>query len=166
MKSSRKRFTIIYINLFLILLLYILRVSGLLLLKIGNISPILLLPLVISIALFFGELNGAIAGFTVGLLMDTSTIGSSVFGCLCIMIIGFLCGIASKFYLNKNIKSALALSVSASFVYYLARFLCFGLFAGKGVDGQYFADFILPGAIYTSLFIIPFYFLQKKLKEI
>lgn len=166
MKSSKKRFTIIYVNLFLILFLYILRASGLLLLQIGNISPIILLPLVISIAMFFGELSGAVSGFVVGLLMDTTSVGSSVFGCLSIMIIGLLCGIAAKFYLNKNIKSALALSVVSSFIYYLVKFLCLGLFSGKGVDGQYFANFLLPAVFYTSVFIIPFYFLQKKLKDL
>ncbi|MBR6743554.1 MAG: rod shape-determining protein MreD [Clostridia bacterium] len=166
MKKNKKRFTVTYVNILLILLLYILRASGLLLLKIGDISPILLLPLVVSISLFFGEWNGAAAGFLVGLLMDTTTLGSSVFSCLCFMLIGLTCGVAANFYLNKNIKSALALSVCASFAYYLFKFLFLSIIAGTGIDGQYFASFVLPSIAYTSIFIIPFYFLQKKLKEL
>lgn len=166
MNKRKKRFTITYLNLLLILLLFLLRASGLLTLKIGFISPIVLLPLVISISLFFGEWNGAAAGFLVGLLMDTTALGSSIFNSLCIMIIGLLSGIAANFYLNKNIKSALALSLGASFLYYLAKFFFIDILAEGKVDGHYFASFLLPSVFYTAVFIVPFYFLQRKLKSL
>lgn len=164
--NNKKRFTVTYVNILLILFLYILRASGLLLLKIGDTSPFILLPLVVSISLFFGEWSGASAGFLVGLLMDSTTLGSSVFSCLSVMLIGLICGVAANFYLNKNIKSALALSVCASLAYYLCKFLFLSVLARKGVDGQYFTSFLLPSVAYTSVFIIPFYFLQKKLKDL
>ena len=128
MNKSKKKFVAVYVNLLLIFILHFLRASGLLSLAIANVSPIVLLPLVVSIAMFFGEWSGAAAGFLVGLLMDSVSMGSSVFNSFCIMTIGLLCGVAANFYLNKNIKSAFALSVSASFAYYLFKFLFLSIF--------------------------------------
>lgn len=166
MNKSKKKFVAIYVNLLLIFILHFLRASGLLSLAVFGVSPIILLPLVVSIAMFFGEWRGATAGFLVGLLMDSLSMGSSIFNSLCIMAIGLLCGIAANFYLNKNIKSAFALSASASFAYYFLKFLFLSIFVDGRVDGKLFADFLLPGVVYTSIFIIPFYFLERKLKDL
>ncbi len=166
MNKNKKRFINAYLNLFLILSLFMLRTSGLLTLNIGQISPIILLPLVVAISMFFGEWYGAAAGFLVGLLMDTTTLGSSIFNTICIMLIGLVCGVAANFYLNKNIKSALALSSCASFCYYLLKFLFLYVLAQNKVDGQLFANYLLPSVFYTALFIIPFYFLERKLKDL
>lgn len=166
MDKRKKRFVITYVNIVMVFLLFILRASGLLTLQIGSISPILLLPLVVSVSMFFGEWYGASVGFLSGLLMDSLSLGSSLFNTFCIMLIGLLCGIAANFYLNKNIKSALALSSAASFGYYLAKFLFLYVFKSGAAEGQLFAEFLLPSVIYTAIFIIPFYFLEKKLKNL
>lgn len=166
MNKNKKRFASVYINLLLIIFLFLFRTSGLITFKIGQISPIVVLPLIVAISMFFGEWSGAAYGFIAGLLMDSTSLGSSLFNSICMMLIGLFCGIVANFYLNKNIKSALALSGAASFSYYLAKFLLLYVLAGNGVDGQLFARYLLPGVLYTSVFIVPFYFLERKLKSL
>ncbi len=166
MKKNSRRYISLGINLFLIALLYLLRYSGLMTLAIGQAVPITLLPLTVSIAVFFGEWYGAAAGFCAGALMDTSMSGSSCFNTLTVMLIGLIAGILSSYFLNKNIRSAAVLSLGTAFLYLITRQIFFYSFKGISIGADYYALYFIPTAVYTALFIIPFYFLEKKLKAL
>ena len=135
MKKKRSRYIAFFVNLSLIILLFILRYSGLATLNIGHAIPITLIPLIVAVSLFYGEWYGATAGFFAGSRM------------------------------NKNIRSAAFLSLGASFLYLFTRQIFFYSFKGITVDAEYYSTYFIPTVIYTAIFIIPFYLIEKKLKN-
>ena len=166
MKKNRGKYLAVLINSVLIIFLFILRYSGLATLAIGNAVPITLLPIVVAIALFYGEWFGATAGLFAGALMDSSMSGSSCFNTLTVMLLGLVCGILSSYYMNKNIRSAASLSLGSAFVYLFLRQTFFYSFKGITVGADYYSTYFIPTVFYTAVFIIPFYFLEKKLKTL
>lgn len=166
MKKNRGRYLAFLINFILIIFLFVIRYSGLITLVIGHAVPITLIPFVVAVSLFFGEWYGAAAGLFAGALMDSSMSGSSCFNTLTVMLLGLLCGVLSSYYMNKNIRSAACLSLGSAFLYLFARQTFFYSFKGITVGAEYYSTYFIPTVIYTAVFIIPFYFLEKKLKNI
>lgn len=166
MNKSRLRYLAFFINIVLIILLFVLRYSGLATLGIGQAVPVTLIPFVVAISLFYGEWYGAAAGFFAGALMDSVTTASSCFNTLTVMLIGLICGILSSYFLNKNLSAAACVSLGASFAYLFARLLFFYSFRGIETGSEYFSLYFVPTVFYTALFILPFYFLEKKLKTL
>lgn len=166
MKKSRTRYLVFGANLFILILLFSLRYSGLLTLSIGQAVPITLLPFVISVSLFFGEWYGAVAGFGAGALMDSVVTGSSSFNTITLMLIGLTCGIFSSYYVNKNLRSAACLSLGGSFVYLVAKTIFFYSSNQISIGLDYYSRYFIPTVFYTALFIIPFYFIEKKLRKL
>ena len=166
MRKTNRQVISYIVNAVILLLLFILRYTGLATLTIGQASPITLIPFVAAFALFYGELKGAALGFAAGALMDSCVTTSSFFNTLIMLFIGLVCGILANYYLNKNIKAAICLSLGASFFYLFARLIIFYSFRGISVDAEYYGYYFIPTVFYTAIFIIPFYFLEKKLREI
>lgn len=166
MKNSSKQFLSFIINACLIVFLYILRYSGLMTLKIGQAVPITLIPFVVAVAIFYGEWWGATSGFFAGALMDGSMSGSSCFNTLTVMLIGLISGVLASYFMNKNIRSAACLSLGTAFAYLFTRMLFFYSFRGISTGADYYSLYFIPTVFYTALFIVPFYFLEKKLKSL
>ena len=153
------------VNALLIFILFILRYSCGLTFGIGNAIPVILIPLVLSCAIFYGENVAMLAGFFTGALMDGSTSNGSWFNTLFLTLGCLICAFLSARVLNRNIKAAICLSVGLSFGYFFIKYLIFFVFAGVAVNYDYFVLDLIPSALYTSLWLIPFYFLQKKLSD-
>ena len=166
MKNSNKQIISFIINFFLIVVLYILRYSGIMTLKIGQAVPITLIPFVVAIAIFYGEWWGASAGFFAGALMDGSMSGSSCFNTISIMLVGLIAGVLASYFMNKNIRSAACLSLGSAFAYLFCKMLFFYSFKGIATGAEYYSLYFIPTVFYTALFIVPFYFLLKKLRSL
>ena len=166
MRNRNKQPIAFIINAAILVLLYILRYSELMTLTIGQASPITLIPFVVAIAIFYGEWLGAAAGFFAGAFMDGSMSGSSCFNTLVIMLIGLIAGVLASHYMNKNIRSAACLSLGSAFVYLFVKMIFFYSFKEIPTGAEYYSMYFIPTVFYTALFIIPFYFLEKKLREI
>ena len=166
MKKNYRKAIAFFVNAMLLITLFVLRYSGLITLTIGQATPITLIPFVVAIALFWGEWLGASAGFFAGALMDSAVNGSSCFNTLTLMLLGLICGVLSSYYVNKNIRSAACLSLGASFVYLFARLTFFYSFNSVATGSEYYSNYFIPTVFYTAVFILPFYFLEKKLKEL
>ncbi len=166
MKNNTRKLIAFTINAIILILLFILRYSGLATLAIGQAVPITIIPFVVALSIFWGEWSGATAGFIAGALMDGVMSGSSCFNTLAIMLIGLICGLLASYYMNKNIHSAACLSLGAAFVYLFARLTFFYSFKGISVGTEYYSSYFIPTVFYTAVFIIPFYFLEKKLKNL
>ncbi len=152
-------------NLLLILSVFVLRYSCSLTLSIGQAVPVLLIPLVLSCAIFYGENVAMLAGFFAGVLMDSVAATPSWFNTLFLTIGGLICAVLSSRVLNRNFKAAICLSVGISFGYFFIKYLIFFVFEGIVVNYDYFVLDLIPSALYTSLWLIPFYFMQKKLSD-
>ena len=66
---------------------------------------------------------------------------------------------------NDNIYSALALSFFASISYFSLKWVCFCLIPAHRDVWGYLLKYALPSAIYTALFVIPFYYLIKYISK-
>lgn len=163
--KNRKRFIAAFVNIMLLLAFFTLRYSGLSFLHIGRAVPLILLPLAISISVFYGENVGLLTGFFTGAFMDSVSSDSSCFNTLFMVMGCMACGLLSSRFLNKNLKASICLSVGISFAYFVLKYLIFFAFRGLPVDYGYFTLYLIPSAAYTSVWILPFYFLNKKLSE-
>ena len=165
MKKKKKLLLLNLLNFGIIFVLFLLRYSGVLILKIGQAAPVIILPLIVAIAIFFGELSGFTAGLFAGILMDTQVVGSSCFNVFALMLLGLISGLCSTYLLNKNLKSALCLSLCTSFIYFLFRYLVLFVFKGITFSFDYVISYFLPSVIYTSIFILPCYYFEKFLSK-
>lgn len=129
--------------------------------RIANATPTPLIALVIAYSYFYGETRGFTVGLIVGIFADGVAADTVGFNAIMLAVIGMLAGALVKKYLNKNIYSAVFLSVIGSGVYHFAKWLVFYAFSGIQGIGNYLMMYILPSAVYSALFIIPFYFLGK-----
>ena len=163
-QNSRYLQGVCFIGLFI--LIHILTFSPFFSLSIINAVPIMSIAAVITVSFYYGEWMGFTAGLIYGVFADAVTSGSFCFNAVCLLLIGLLSGVALKKYLNRNIFSALALSAAASGVYFLALGLIF-TFRSNALQGfEYLLLHCLPSAVYSALFIIPFYFIGKVIKKI
>lgn len=165
MDIKRRRFIAAFINTLLLLLAFLLRYSGATL-SIGNATPVLLLPITVSVSIFFGGNASLLSGIFAGVLMDSAAADTSCFNTVFFVLAATAGSMLSSRFLNRNLKAAVCLSVGVSFAYFFIKYLVFFAFRGVAVNYDYFILYLIPSVVYTAVWIIPFYFLQKKLSEI
>lgn len=164
MDIRRKRFIAAFINGIIIAMIFFLRYSGIATFKIGEAVPILLLPVMLSISIFFSENAALLAGLFCGMLMDSAAADTSCFNTIFFVLSATLCSVLANRFFNRNLKSAVCLSALLSLAYFFFKYLILFVPAGITVGYNYFATYLIPSAVYTAVWIIPFYFLQKKLR--
>lgn len=162
MNKKRKLFTQIFVNTLLLLMLFFMH-YGRITLAVGKAIPVILIPLSLSVAICYNENAGLIMSLATGALMDSASAESSLFNTLFLVIGCTVCSVLSSRVLNRNIKAAACLSFGLSFGYFFAKYLIFFSFSGIAATSDYFITYLIPSAVYTALWIIPLYFLQKKL---
>lgn len=135
-------------------------------LKIGNAVPVMSVAAVVTVAFYYGEWWGFTAGILSGIFADAVTSGSYCFNAVMLLLIGLCSGILLRKYLNRNIFSALTLSGVANGIYFLISGMFFLANNGAFQGAEYLLLHSLPSAVYSALFIIPFYFIGKLIKKI
>lgn len=147
------------------LLAFLCRYTGLVSIKIGNATSFLLLPLIVVVAMYYGELTAMFYGLSFGLIVDTVASSSYCYNTVFFLIAGFVAGILSEYVFNSNFKAALALCVIVSFAYFGLKWVFF-LFL-PDVQGKiyYLLEYSLPSAFYSSVFAVPLYFAESYLAE-
>lgn len=149
----------------LFVLLFFLTYTPVSFLKIGNASPFLFVAGIVCVAFYYDARLGFIAGLISGIFCDAVASQPSAFNTIALAIIGFASGVLVQYYINKNIFSALALSGVASAVYFFADW--FVSFVKDSPDSfELLLFYALPSAVYSALFIIPFYFFGKLIDRI
>ena len=144
-------------------IIYVLHYTDLLDISVYHASPIILLPITVGVAMFYDELTGLIFGLSCGCAMDAVTGG--VYNTLFFMLMGFIVSLLAQRIFNKNLPGAIALTFISTFFYY--GILWFTDFFIPDVQGKVYILLwhYFPSAVYTVLFIIPFYFFEKKLRK-
>ena len=165
MTVTRKRFIAVLINSLLLFALFLLFFSRDGFLRIGNAVPLIILPLVLSISFFYGDNPSIIAGLLAGIFLDSSSAYTSCFNTLFFVIVASVTNLLAFRFLNRNLRAAICLSVSVSFGYYALKYLIYFAFGGVTITTDYFLSYLIPSAVYTAVWMIPFYFLQKKLSN-
>ena len=142
-----------------ILLLFLIGDTAHVMPAIAGARPALLVGAAVSIALS-GIPEGTAMGFGVlcGLLMDFSRGGPYGFHGIILAVICYFCALLVQNLFQKNLLSALLMTVAAVMVVFTLQWLSFFVF--QGYEGSLYAlvHHYVPMAIYTFCTAVPIYF--------
>jgi rod shape-determining protein MreD len=119
--------------------------------------PVIVIPCVISIAMFEGETAGTAFGILGGLLWDLESGRVFGFNALFLMIICIAVGLLIQQLFRNTIVSALIFCIAAAFIHEFVTWFFFAYLTGNEEFVFAFLRIILPTAAYTLIFILPFY---------
>ena len=106
--------------------------------------------------------TAAVSGLALGICMDGCAGGTVCFNAIAIMLAATFVSVAANNLFNRNIKSAILLSVIISLFYYILRWLIFYAFSSGSHDNlTYLLSYAFPSVLYTNAFIFPFYFIFR-----
>lgn len=142
---------------------YLFHYTGLIDITVYSASPLILLPLTVAVAMFYDELVGLVFGLVCGFAIDAVAGSTSVFNTLLFMFIGFAVGLLAKRIFNRNLPGAIALTFIATIVYFGLKWVTSAIIPDVQGKVYYLLWHLTPSAVYTVLFILPFYFLEKRL---
>ena len=123
--------------------------------------PILLIPILVSIALFEDEMTGLWFGVFIGLLMDFGISNVLGFSCIFMTIFGYLLGLISVNFIKVNILTYMISIIIISAVLYLSYFVFGYLPHMYGGNSYILLNNYLPRFGYTVLISPIFYFFNK-----
>lgn len=160
--NNKKHPYIFILNILIFSVLILLHYTDKTALSISGISPVLILPLLTAFSMFHSPIASALTGLIAGIFMDSCTIGSYCFNAVALLLLGTAISLASSNLFNKNIGSAAVLSVITCGIYHISQWLVFQTF-GKGFTESvmYLLKYAAPAAVFSAIFIFPFYFLYK-----
>lgn len=158
---------IFFANVFIFFLLIIFHTSELFDISIKTATPLLLLPLLTAFAIFEPVGASAAVGFITGAFLDSVADGSYCFNTLVLMLIGAFVSLFANNLFNKNIFAAAVLSLITCVIYYVLLWISFHLFGRTVYDSlAYLLSYAFPSAVYSAVFIFPFYFLYRHFNRI
>lgn len=132
--------------------------------KIFDANPMGALALLVAFVMFSSESAGVITGMIIGVIIDSVSSTPIGFNTITLTLISFGATFISHYLFNRNLKSALVLCLLCSAAYFTARWLICFAFAGDVVGSfTYLLRYGAGSAIYTTVFVIPFFYLEKKL---
>lgn len=153
----------------LILILCILQLQISVYPRLFNVTPLFLIPAVISLSMIENETVGGIYGVVAGLLWDTGTGHAFGFNGLFLMIIGLACGLFVKVIFKKSTLSAVIMTAVFTFLHECVTWFFFSYLSGQNDLGKSFLQIILPTTLMTVVFailiFILFNFVGKKLSK-
>lgn len=130
--------------------------------SIKTATPFLLLPLLLAFTIFADIKKSAFAGIILGACADSVASGSYCFNTIALLIIGTAACLAANRLFNKNLRATVVLSLLVAVIYFFAQWITFNSIGHSAKEGlEYLFRYSLPSAIYTSVFVIPFYFIFK-----
>ena len=167
-KIKFKRVYWLYIINFLIFaLLFLVNTSFEGALQIRKATPLLLFPFLTAFAINNEELPSFTAGLLIGICLDAVTIGSFCFNTIVLALIGAATSFTSKYLFNKNIRAAIVLALFGALIYFIFNWLFkFAFVSGVKNSIIYLLEYAIPSAIYTAVFVIPAFYLQRKLQKL
>ena len=122
------------------------------------------LALLVAIIMFSSEIAGVLTGMLLGIILDSVTSTPIGFNTLVLTAISFAAALISHYLFNRNLKSALTLCLLFTFAYFIARWLVGFAFTSDIEDSfLYLIRYAMPSAVYTTVFVIPFFYLEKLL---
>ena len=130
-----------------------------------GIRAFIVIPALVSVAMFEREMSGMFFGLFVGLLWDVSSASGGHYQAILMTTIGFACGSLITYLMRNNLITGILLSGSSLLIYLLLCWMKDYIFNGN-FDGAYkLITFYIPSGIYTLLFFPAFYFLVRYLRK-
>lgn len=154
------------LRIIIIIVIFFIQNLGVLSIKSLHANPILILSYLVAFSMFSEETVGAFTGLAIGIFLDAFSSSGFLFHTVILFFVGLAVSITLHYLLNNNIRCAIMLSILASLLYYVLRWLFYHSFSVSSYDSTgYLMQYALPSVIYTSIFIIPFYYLEKYLNS-
>lgn len=135
--------------------------------SIKTATPMLIIPLVCAYSFFANIQHCIIVGAITGAFVDSVSYGAYCFNTIALMLLAVWVSLASNNLFNKNIRAAVVLTLLTAAVYYVCLWMFFYIvpYDMKSSLG-YLLKYALPSAVYSTVFILPFYYIYKKFNEI
>lgn len=133
--------------------------------RIMDITPLFLIPAVISIAMVEGETAGGIYGIVAGLFWDCATGRIFGFNALFLMIIGVAVGLFIKFLIRNITVSGFLFTFVFTFTHELITWFFFYYMEGNRDFIYTILHIILPTAVITVVFAVPIYLLIRMINR-
>lgn len=165
---AKKRHPFIFIiNVLLFLSVILLGNNGVVDFSIKNATPFFVLPLLCAFAMFNSFEGSVAAGLLSGIIIDSVSVKTYCFNAIIFVVLSTFINLASNSLFNKNLKASIAVSVIVCFSYFIAYWLVFMAF-GVGIENSllYLLEYGIPSAVYSAVFVIPFYFLYRYFDKI
>lgn len=163
MANIKKAFLIFFVNAAILTVLILFHYSGASI-AISTANPMAALALLVAFIMFSSEIAGVLTGLAIGIVLDSVTSTPIGFNSLTLTVISLAAVLISHYLFNRNIKSALTLCLLCSFAYFFARWLVGFAFTGNTEDSfVYLIRYAAPSAVYTTVFIIPFFYIEKRI---
>ena len=164
MTSRKNTVKLRLINSLIFLLLLFIQYNGIFSLKIANANPMLSLSLFVMVCMFCSELTATISGLILGVFIDTITATPPGYNSILFLVLGLAVSLIVRHLFNNNVFSAMALCAMCSTIYYSLRWLIqFAVSSSLAENLTYLLQIALPSVLYTTIFSIPFYYLEKTL---
>ncbi len=165
--NNKKHPFIFIFNVIIFFVLILIHYTDKTAINISGISPVSILPLLTAFSMFHSPLASALTGLFAGIFMDSCTIGSYCFNAIILLCLGTAISLAANNLFNKNILAAVVLSLITCFIYHVSQWLVFQTF-GKAFNESlmYLLKYAAPSALFSAVFIIPFYFIYKHFDKV
>lgn len=164
MKSQRKIFALRLINAILFAVLIYVQYNSVFTLKIASANPLLPMALLIPICMFSSEITAALSGLAVGIFMDAVAATPQGFNAIVLMLLGLAVPLIVKHLFNNNILSSIVLCALCTAAYFVLRWIfCFAFFVTLTENLTYLMQTAFPSVLYTCVFAVPLYYLEKAL---
>ncbi len=133
--------------------------------EIAGVRPTLLISVAVCIAMFEGEVVGAVAGFFAGALWDTVTVTADGYNALYLMVMCAVCGVLLRIFMRNNLITFTIMNTSITVFYFVTYVLFF--IRARGIDGGavLFARFYAPMALYSLLLTPIWYFIIRAINR-
>jgi len=147
-KTKLKRYVIYGI---VLLLAHIFQNSLTIFPEILSVRPVLLISLSVCIAMFEGEVVGAVIGLAVGALWDTVTVTADGYNALFLMVACAFCGVMLRIFMRNNIMTYLMMNTGITLVYFMTYVLFF--ITARGIDNgtEMLLRYYLPMSFYSVI---------------
>lgn len=125
---------------------------------VSGMRPELLLPFVVAVAVCEGEVTGGVVGLFAGLLWDLTGMAPFGYHGLFLMAAGIFAGLLVRTLLHAAVLPALLVSGVFCLLFELISWFFLDYMAG-GQDFVFaFLHIVLPTALYSFAFVLPFYY--------
>lgn len=147
-KTKLKRYGVYAV---ILLLAHILQNSLPIFPEILAVRPVLLISVAVCIAMFEGELVGAVAGLLAGALWDTVTTTADGYNALYLMAACAVCGVLLRIFMRNNIITYIMMNTAFTMLYFISYVLFF--ITARGIDGgmEMLLRYYLPMGLYSLL---------------
>ena len=151
-----------FINALLLLILFLIQYNATFNLNISSATPMLPLAFLVAMCMFCSEIRGALTGLVVGIFIDAVANTPQGFNAIMFCFLGLCSVLIVKHFFNNNILSALTLCGLCTLFYFIIRWiLTYAFYISFTENLKYVIGTAVPSGIYTAIFVIPFYYLQK-----